>query len=582
VNLALRTAALLAALTLLASACTRSPRTTLHIQSAGDCTPVDVSAAPETQWLLSQAAEQFNASPAARTATGGCTFVRVESLDAPAALRELLGGWPDASTLGPAPTAWVPPSSAWSALLNARLIAQHDPPFATAGTPIARTPVVVAMPVVMAEALGYPARPVGWADLGRLAADPSGWAAYGHPEWGAFHLGFPNPNWATTGLDASVALYSTPALAAPAHALQQSVVYYSDSAQRYLDTWVRLAAARPNLDPMRFASAVVTDERTVVAFNEGRTDSTIPGPGDAKSPKLPLVAIAPKDGSIAADNPLVVLDAPWTSAAARQGARAFAKFVIGASTQGTFAAAGYRPVRGPVDTTLLNARNGVRVARSAAPPLPISAVDTQRAINSWQRDRRRARVLVLFDESDSMGDHIATHLAAPPTKIALARPALTAALAELSPTDEVGVRVFATSLPRHGNANWADVAPVASYGPVRGHLLKIVNSLAPYGGSPLYAATHDAYDAMARHLDRTRIDAVVLVTDGYNEDEHDADLAALLAHLSPRVHIFTIAFSNDADSSTLSKIAAQTNAQYFDARDPTTIGDALTRAFASF
>ena len=56
----------------------------------------------------------------------------------------------------------------------------------------------------------------------------------------------------------------------------------------------------------------------------------------------------------------------------------------------------------------------------------------------------------------------------------------------------------------------------------------------------------------------------------------------MLAHVSSRVRIFTIAFSNDADLATLNKIAAATNAQSFDARDPTTIGDALAHAFASF
>jgi Ca-activated chloride channel family protein len=577
-----RTAALVAALSILAGACTRSPRTTLRIRSAGGCTPVDVSAAPETAWLLQQAADEFNASPAARTPSGGCTFVRVQSLDAPAALRELLAGWPDAATLGPAPSAWVPPSSAWSALLNARLIAHGDAPFATTGTSFARTPVVVAMPAAMAEAMGYPARAIGWADLGRLAANPAGWAAYGHPEWGAFHLGFPNPNWSTPGLDASVALYATPALAAPARALQRSVVYYTDAAQRYLDTWVRLSAGR-DLDAMRFVSAVVTDERTVVSFNEGRTDSSIPDPGRAKAPGLPLVAISPRDGAVAADNPIVVLDAPWTASAARAGAQAFARFALGKSTQADVAAGGFRPVRGPVDTTVLNARNGVRIGRGAPiSQLAISPVDAQRAINGWQSDRRPARVLVLFDESDSMGDHAATSLPGHPTKIALARPALTAALAELAPTDQVGVRAFGTALPRGTGARWVDVARVTPFGPARGRLLKVVNALAPHGGSPLYAATHDAYDAMARHLDRTRIDAVVLVTDGYNEDEHNSNLAALLAHLNPRVRVFTVAFSNDADFATLQKIAAATTAQAYDARDPALIGDALARAFASF
>ncbi len=67
------------------------------------------------------------------------------------------------------------------------------------------TPLVIAMPRPMAEALGL-AR--GAARLRRHPA-PSrrtrqGWAAHGHPEWGAFQLGKTNPNFSTSGLSALV------------------------------------------------------------------------------------------------------------------------------------------------------------------------------------------------------------------------------------------------------------------------------------------------------------------------------------------------------------------------------------------
>ena len=55
-------------------------------------------------------------------------------------------------------------------------------------------PLVFAMPKPMAEALGWPGKAIGWAELAELAADPKGWAKYGHPEWGAFKLGKTNPN----------------------------------------------------------------------------------------------------------------------------------------------------------------------------------------------------------------------------------------------------------------------------------------------------------------------------------------------------------------------------------------------------
>ena len=36
----------------------------------------------------------------------------------------------------------------------------------------------------MAEALGWPKKPVSWEQLIELANEPKGWSSYGHPEWG--------------------------------------------------------------------------------------------------------------------------------------------------------------------------------------------------------------------------------------------------------------------------------------------------------------------------------------------------------------------------------------------------------------
>ena len=73
------------------------------------------------------------------------------------------------------------------------------------GTPLMNTPLTIAMPKPMADALGYPQKPIGWADILTLTKDPQGWATYGHPEWGPFRLGKTNPNFSTSGLSALIA-----------------------------------------------------------------------------------------------------------------------------------------------------------------------------------------------------------------------------------------------------------------------------------------------------------------------------------------------------------------------------------------
>ena len=63
------------------------------------------------------------------------------------------------------------------------------------------TPLVIAMPEPMAEALGLArrARSAG-PTSSTWPATPQGWGAFGHPEWGPFRLGKTNPNFSTSGL----------------------------------------------------------------------------------------------------------------------------------------------------------------------------------------------------------------------------------------------------------------------------------------------------------------------------------------------------------------------------------------------
>ena len=78
------------------------------------------------------------------------------------------------------------------------------------------TPLVIAMPKPMAEALGWPDTPIGFADILALANDPQGWAKFGHPEWGPFKLGKTSPNFSTSGLNVHSSAQTTPPARRPA------------------------------------------------------------------------------------------------------------------------------------------------------------------------------------------------------------------------------------------------------------------------------------------------------------------------------------------------------------------------------
>jgi Ca-activated chloride channel family protein len=95
---------------------------------------------------------------------------------------------------------------------------------------------------------------------------------------------------------------------------------------------------------------------------------------------------------------------------------------------------------------------------------------------------------------------------------------------------------------------------------------------------------------MVEEFDPTRINAVVLLTDGRNEDPRNEDLAALLKTLRAQnegettkpVRIFTIAYGNDADEATLKRIAEATNAAAYSAVDPATIVNVFNAVVSNF
>ncbi len=146
-----------------------------------------------------------------------------------------------------------------------------------------------------------------------------GWAAYGHPEWGAFRLGKASPAHATDALLSTIAI-SHLGDASTTSALEASVVYYGVASWGFLDNWFRLDQKRL---PTSYVSAVVTDERAVTAYNAGSANGLIPDNKHLKRPHTPLAAIVPSDGTLDADNPLIVPDASWVRPETRAGAAAF-------------------------------------------------------------------------------------------------------------------------------------------------------------------------------------------------------------------------------------------------------------------
>jgi Ca-activated chloride channel family protein len=570
----------------------------------GDCITVEAAVSSEKIDLLTDLAERFNDSDQARV-DGECVYVEVRSKSSGAATTALAEGWDEAAE-GPRPVIWSPAASSWGTILNQRLSEQGEAPMAPEDpTPFMLTPLVIAMPEPMAEALGYPETPIGWSDILRLASSDAGWADYGHPEWGSFRLGKTNPNYSTSGLSALIAQtyaatgksagLSSEDLANPQVVqygtdIESSVVHYGDITMTFLNNWFR---ADRRGTALTYASAVAVEEKSVIDYNRGNPDGVLSQGEEPRPPRTPLVAIYPTEGTLYSDNPFFILDADWVSPQQRQAAEAFQSFVQQPENQESVLEYGFRPGNPEVAVAEpISAANGVDPNQpSTLLEVPSGQVMVD-LLDAWATQRKGARVTMVLDVSGSMGEPADPADPNGPTKLDLAKQAVIEGLDDFKADDLVGLRIFTTD--DAGTPTVTDLSPVAPIGAQREALVRQVDSLIPLAGTPLYQVTQESYDEMLAGYDPALINAVIVLTDGQNDDGEPDDDArqfeTLLADVkansdgetSKPVRIFTVAYGSGADPTELRQIAEASNATAYQAGDATTINKVFAAVVSNF
>ncbi len=563
----------------------------------GDCVVVDMAVSSEKIALLTELADEFNNSDLAEVGDR-CVFVRPRSVASGAAANLIVDGWPNPEANGEPPVIWSPAASGWAGIVNQRA----GQTLAPAGTPFMLTPLVIAMPQPMAESLGWPDEPLGFADLATLAENPDGWAAVGHPEWGPFRLGKTNPNYSTSGLNFTVAEYyaatgkrsglTTEDLARPAAVefatqIESAVVHYGDITMTFLNNWF---AADLRDTALTYASAVAVEEKSVIDYNLGNPDGVLSPGEEPRVPRVPLVAIYPEEGTLFSDNPFIVLDTEWVDADEKAAAALFEDYVQQPENQAKVLEFGFRPNNPAVALAEpIVAANGVDPAQPTtelevpAPEVLIGILD------SWAELRKDARVLLVLDISGSMGDLGGDGR----TKLDLAKEAAVSSLDQFKDSDEVGLWVFSTDLGGP-DPNVLELVPVAPIGTQRDVLAQQIENQRPTNGTPLYAVTEQAYETMLEGYDPTKINAIVLLTDGQNDDGEPADdedqFAELIQSLqagsegssAQPVRLFTISYGEEADVVTLRAVAQATRAATYNASNPATIEQVFTAVISNF
>jgi len=566
--------------------------------SSGDCAqamPLTVRTGPTLTAPLTQLATTYNNEK--RRVLGKCVQVKVETVDSGQTAQAVAAGWAD-QQFGQAPDVWVPESADWVAL--AKTTAAGVKLLGSGGTVVASSPVVLAMPRPMAVALGWPNRQLSWADVRANEDSTSFWASRGHPEWGAFDIGFANPRTSSAGVAAVLNVVAS-SIGQPSSALTEAqftgdlttkgaVLSFERGADLVADSDPDLLASYVGWgkDVPTHMSALVMPESLVYQANVGASaavasDDSIAA-GALAPAAVPLVAAYPTDG-------LVVDDASYQPLGLRAGsgraaaAADFQAMLLGAEGQATFQADGFRsPDR---ENPKLTEKLGLTPTLRTEPRWAPDGRTIDGARRTFQGIHQRGNTLAVFDTSGSMDLPVSG--SGGKTRLQVALGAAEAAIPLFAGDSRLGLWQFSTMLD--GTTPYRELVPVGPMSDQVGGvsrtqaLAAAVGGLRAQGGTGLYETALAAFEALSAQYQPDKPNQVVLLTDGQNDDPTstlslDQLVAKLKAEYNPKkpVHIITIGYGADADLNALSQISAATGSKSYPATDPNTIFTVMINA----
>ncbi|AEH10818.1 MULTISPECIES: substrate-binding domain-containing protein [Protofrankia] len=281
-------------------------------------TPVGVTC-PADQLLVVAATDIADAvsTLAARYTDGpgrGCTAIRVQAQEPAAVVEALAGGW-DTARYGDRPDVWIPDSSLWSRLFGSSGSATVRPDGEAGGTaaptgpPLAYSPLVLALPAPMVDALHWAEHPPTWADVLRVLSADQGWSALGQPRWGPVRVEMADPARSTSALQALIAWTGAARGLGQEDYLPAAAVDQPSVVNVLRKLRSRVGGARAGAGPM-----FVMSEQEVWRHNQG-------------GPAVPLTAVYPADGTPVSDYPYLPLYPAGTAAGRRAAAAGFLRFL---------------------------------------------------------------------------------------------------------------------------------------------------------------------------------------------------------------------------------------------------------------
>ena len=490
---------------------------------------------------LTDIAEDFDA------ASETCVQTKITSQDSADTSAVLASGGLDAD-------AWIPESDVWVDRMAATAASLgQTPPEVEVGEAVAATPVVFAAPATKAA---------------QIASEPVTWSRV---LGGGMPTILPDPEASSTSLAGLLALrgHSSP-----------------DDPRQFAGAMIELGKSIPASTGAAFAALAAVQQPSVVITSEAQVAAY-----NLEDPSETLVAAYPADGTVLVDYPFVRLPARADAGKASTADGAASATQTRAELLTAFAAAardatdrlaadGFRAPdgAGTIDVAGLAAEGPVGAATE------LDAAAQLEILRAWAVLTLRSRMLAVIDVSGSMEEPAESGL----RRIDIFQQAAIGAMEKFSGEVEMGVWVFSTQ--RNGDLDWEDLSPIAPLADQahKAEIAGIIQSLpARLGGATgLYDTTLAAVQRVRESYDPEKVNSVLLITDGRNEDENGIDLDTLLAELAKiddptkPVPVIMIGFGPDTDLAAMQQIAQATKGAAYSASRPEDLGTVLVDALS--
>ncbi|MFK0182587.1 substrate-binding and VWA domain-containing protein [Streptomyces rubiginosohelvolus] len=521
---------------------------------------LSVVASPDIAPAVRSIAEQARADEV--KADGRCLVVEVLARDAHKVAEALAAGDTD-----PGFQVWLPDSELW--LERAKGLGDGVP--VSPSDSVASSPVALAMVPSASRALGWPRKTYTWAELvaGALGSD-------------RVRLGAADPARSATGLLALAGIGASSArqggdsdtrVAQTAKVLAERM---SDGDAQVLETLARSTSGAEEGNPKR-NQAVLISEQAAFTHNAEAT-----GAG-----KLDL--FYPEDGTPLLDYPYTLVNEARLSTAESRAALRFMNLLGDREAQATFAEHGFRAGDGSAKDSLVAAAGGRKPQPYAEPALQApSAEELQETLGMWTITVQSARLTTVVDASGSMATLVPGRNQ---SRMDVTKESLIQALDQFTPDDEIGLWEFATTLDGEKDYRRLMETKRLGDGAAGGgtHREKLTAAFAglqpvPGGATGLYDTTLASYKEAQSTYVKGKFNALVILTDGSNQDTDGISRSGLITELKELVDperpvpVIAIAVGPDADRDEVAEIARVTGGDGYEVSDPAEIQAVILQA----